>query len=208
MNKPLRWKLFPGFFVLALLLSILINSCQSSLHGFNYWWQEPGTLSQKAPNSRFIIFTQSNNSINSRIAQDQLVYFCDNPSIQSYLYLKGERLNTANQSRIQQKLLQDNYQFAVLMYLSKTEPDSTELYSHTGSLMSDYFSLIDPYFYNPIYEGPARDYIVIAKVYKVADESLVYEVVSKRYQNTPPEIAMKACSELLVKQLKKGGIMK
>lgn len=188
--------------VLLLLFLFLLTGCKS---GFLCEWQSETLQKSGSGNEKYIFFIQSNNSINSRIAQDQLVRISSHVSIQSYLYLKEERLNKSNENKVQQKLIQDGFKYAVIVHLIPFKTDS--VVSDKRSFFDDYMLFIDPYFYNPVYEWPHPDFNIETSVYLLSDYRLIWNSISKNYPTTAAETALEENSELFVKRLKKAGIM-
>lgn len=189
---------------LFLLVGLLtFTACKTKL---NSGWINPDHVISKSKAHKFIFFTLSNNSINTRIAQDELVRLSSNPSMQSYLFLKGERINESNRNLILQKLLHSGYDYAMILYLSDSidsyEPDTEK------NLYADYRLYIEPNMYNPLYSRPEKKFKIMANVYFIADEKLVWSDCSKEYAPDNLENSVKEYLKIIVKKLKQQGFMK
>ncbi|MDP1727019.1 MAG: hypothetical protein Q8M15_09570 [Bacteroidota bacterium] len=188
--------------LLFVLILMVFTACKTNI---NTNWMNPEHAIPKSKTHRFIFFTLSNNSINSRIAQDELVRLSSCPSMQSYLFLKGEPINEANRTLIQQKLLQNGYDYALILYLS----DSTDSYETNTekNFYTDYRLHIEPYMYNPVYAWHKNKFKIKAQVYFIADEKLVWSDTSTEYNADHLEHSVKEYLKLMINKLKQRGFM-
>lgn len=182
---------------------LFFTACKTKL---NPGRMNPEHVISNSKTHKFIFFILSNNSINSRIAQDELVRLSSNPSIQSYLFLKGEVVNEANRTLMQQKMTEHGYDYAMILYLN----DSTDSYesSNEKNFYTDYRLHIEPDMYNPVYSRPDKKFKIITRVYFIADEKLVWSDCSKEYTPDNLENSVKEYLKIIVKKLKQQGYMK
>ncbi|MBC7382146.1 MAG: hypothetical protein H7296_04025 [Bacteroidia bacterium] len=194
--------------LLLLLCYLIFNGC--AVDKIKSRVDNKHTISRSKPH-KYIFFALSNNTINSRIAQDELVRLSSSPSIQSYLYLKGERINEGNRSLIHQRLLNDGYDYAFFMYLvdSVTENEYIPGTYKPGdkSMYGDYSFNIDPYAYNPGYERVKKVFRVKTNLYYIAEDKLVWTGISNIYNPKSVETAVKQNARLMIQKMKKQGFM-
>ncbi len=192
--------------LISLLFVLILMVCTACKTNLNTSWMNPEHVISKSKTHKFIFFTLSNNSINSRIAQDELVRLSSCPSFQSYLFLKAEPINEANHTLIQQKLLQNGYDYALILYLS----DSTDSYESgtEKNFYTDYKLHIEPYMYNPVYAWSKNKFKIKTQVYFIEDEKLVWSDISKEYSADVLEHSVKEYLKLMVDKLKQEGFMK
>jgi hypothetical protein len=191
------------------LLSIFLPAC-SAPNIVKVWSDEKHVIDSKAQH-QYVFFVQSNNTINSRVAMDELVRLSTNRSIQGYLYTKGDPINPGNQEYYKNKMKQDGYDYAVLMSLSdSTTVENTVqggVPSSDKSFYGDYSFTIDPYAYNPSYERENKVFSIITSVYFVETGKKVWVCESKVYNPVSIEQAVRETSNEIIKKMKRNGFM-
>lgn len=191
------------------LLLLLLSSCAAP-SVVKVWSDEKHVVDSKKQH-KFIFFVQSNNQINSRIAQDQMVRMASNPSIQGYLYTKGERINAGNKEVYRTKMQADGYDYVIVMRLVDSVSTSTYVNGSaqpgSRSFYGDYSFQIDPYAYNPGYERENKIFSIETNVYFVESGDLVWSCQSKVYNPSSVEDAIKTNAKDVLKKMKRQGFM-
>ena len=193
-----------------LFLLFILQSCVSTSI-VSVWSDENHEFDPKKAH-QFVYFVQSNNQINSRIAQDELTRLSAYPSIQGYLYTKGDRINAGNREFYRTKMKQDGYDYAVLMRLVDSLQISQTITFNSNvnnrSFYSDYSFYIDPYAYNPSYERPNTIFYIETSIYAVETGELVWQSMSNVYNPTSVKQAIQETSAALIKKMKRNGFMR
>jgi hypothetical protein len=196
----------------SVLIFVLFAIYSCSTPGVSRVWTDGTHEVNRKQEHRLIYFVQSNNQINSRIAQDELVRLSNNPSIQGYLYTQGERINEGNREYYRQKMLKDYYDYVVVMRLTDSIFVSNTVNGESNvsnrSFYSDYSFQIDPYAYNPGYERPNRIFQVETNVYYIPSGNLVWSSLSKVYNPTSVEQAVRDTSKKVMKKMKRQGFLR
>ncbi|OYU95731.1 MAG: hypothetical protein CFE21_11370 [Bacteroidetes bacterium B1(2017)] len=174
-------------------------------------WSDEKHVIDASKTHKYIYFVQSNNQINSRIAQDRLVRLSSNPSIQGYLYTKGDRINAGNREFYQSKMKQDGYDYVVVMRLTDTLSAQTNVAGEgtasNRSFYSDYSVTIDPYAYNPGYQREDKIFVIETNLYYVETGTIVWSSISKVYNPTSVEKATDETSKEVIKKMKRQGFL-
>jgi hypothetical protein len=192
------------------LLVILFASCSSP----DIVMVKQDASHQVDPNKphKYLFFVQSNNQINSRVAMDECVRLSESPSLQGYLYTKGEPINTGNREMWRNKMSQDGFDYVVVLRLTDTATVPTFVSGEgnvsTRSFYGDYSTQIEPYAYNPGYERENKLFLVETNVYFVETDKLVWSCQSKVYNPTDVNDAVKQTAKAVVKKMKRSGFMK
>ena len=193
-----------------LFLLFILQSCASTSI-VSVWSDVNFVFDPKQPH-KFVYFVQSNNQINSRIAQDELTRISAYPSIQGYLYTKGDRINAGNREFYRTKMKQDDYDFAVLMRLVDSvqvqQSIPSESTTNVRSFYSDYSFYIDPYAYNPGYERPNTIFTIETSIYAIETGNLVWQSLSKVYNPQSVTQAIQETSTALIEKMKRNGFVK
>jgi hypothetical protein len=192
------------------LLVVLFTSCASP----DIVMVKQDASHQVDPNKphKYLFFVQSNNQINSRVAMDECVRLSESPSLQGYLYTKGEPINTGNREMWRNKMSQDGFDYVVVLRLTDTATVPTFVSGEgnvsTRSFYGDYSTQIEPYAYNPGYERENKLFLVETNVYFVETDKLVWSCQSKVYNPTDVNDAVKQTAKAVVKKMKRSGFMK
>jgi len=196
----------------SFLIFVLLAFYSCSTPGVSRVWSDETHVVNRKQEHRFIYFVQSNNQINSRVAQDELVRLSNNPSIQGYLYTQGERINEGNREFYRQKMLKDYYDYVVVLRLTDsifvTNTVNGEGTTNNRSFYSDYSFQIDPYAYNPGYERPNKIFQVETNVYYIPSGKLVWSSLSKVYNPKSVEQAVRDTSKKVMKKMKREGFLR
>jgi hypothetical protein len=143
---------------------------------------------------------------------DECVRLSESPSLQGYLYTKGEPINTGNREMWRNKMSQDGFDYVVVLRLTDTATVPTFVSGEgnvsTRSFYGDYSTQIEPYAYNPGYERENKLFLVETNVYFVETDKLVWSCQSKVYNPTDVNDAVKQTAKAVVKKMKRSGFMK
>ncbi len=185
------------------ILVLLFLSCKTP----PFTQLSPVGSNQNPPKStdKFIFFVHSNNQINGRITMDNLVRLSPHNSVQGYLYTQGNRLLLANWESYQSKLLQENYQYALIMYVRPSNTDAVN--SNEAAFIKDYLLFIDPCIFNPICNFQADKFIIETKLYSLQNASCIWQSTSKTFENVEVHSTYLKHAEQVIQQLQKQGFM-
>jgi hypothetical protein len=195
--------------VFSLFIFIVLFSCNTptivnvsinSLHKFD-----------KAVNHKFVFFVQSNNQINSRIAQDVWVRISKQPAIQGYLYTKGNPINAGNKDYYLSKMNLEGIDYIVIMRLvdyPKVEPKMlADSISLNSNFYADYSKYIAPFAFNPSFERENKLGIIETTVYLTSSGKSIWSCESKVVHPIQLENEIKETIPQVIKKMKQAGFV-
>ena len=161
---------------------------------------------------KYLFFVQSNNQINSRVAMDECVRLSKAPSLQGYLYTKGDPINAGNRQMWRIKMNQDGFDYVVVLRLTDTATVPTFVSGEgnvsTRSFYGDYSTQIEPYAYNPGYERENKLFLIETNVYFVETDKLIWSCQSKVYNPSNVKDAVDQTAKAVMKKMKRAGFYK
>ncbi len=181
---------------------LLLFSCKSTTIVMDY--KDPNHQINAKEQHKFLFFIQSFDQISSRISMDRVTRYCKGPSIQGYLYTKGEPINSGNINFWNNKILQDGFNYIAIITL--VEADSTihknpHLNNETTpNFFEDYRNNIAPFANNPAHNFGNKLFQIQTNLYYSETNSLVYTSLSKVYN---PKTNMDAFEKNIQEVLKK-----
>lgn len=127
------------------------------------------------PQAGSIVFVQSTDIIESRIAQDQFTRIWKYPATQGYVFMNKSYLDSLNLADYKEKMRQQNLSYILFIRIQ----DSAEPIAYANFLEA-YQMHFAKLMYNPVYKYNQANAFVHVSVFDVTSEKMIWQAISDR----------------------------
>ncbi|MCG9880967.1 MAG: hypothetical protein MH472_10255 [Bacteroidia bacterium] len=145
-----------------------------------------------------LAFIQSNDIIESRIAQDQFTRIWKYPATQAYVFMNKSYIDSLNLEAYKEKMRQQNISYILFIRIQ----ESAEPIAY-ASFLEAYQTHFAKLMYNPVYKYNASHAFVHFSVFDVTTEKLLWQAVSSKVQVSELQNYLQSAYPKVQKELEK-----
>jgi hypothetical protein len=195
--------------ILTVFIAAAIAGCSPSTQIVKSW-QEPNATVQ-ASASKILVMAIVKDETSRRVIEDELVKRIGSNAVASYTVFTADMLKEASDQKFSEKLMQDKYNYVLLMRLADVEKET----SYTPGTTTGYYGGYGRYYgygaglySTPGYYSTDKNYFVETIVYSVEPDKLVWAGTTKTVNPSKLDKTVNEIANVVSDKMRKDGFLK
>lgn len=196
--------------VLSVFIAGILISCSPSTQIVKSW-QEPNATLQANTTNKTLVIAMVKDETSRRVIEDQLVKRMNSHAIASYSLFTADMLKEASADKFSEKLIQDKYNYVLLMRLGDVEKETSYVPGTTTGFYGGYgryYGYGAGMYSSPGYYTTDKNYFIETTVYSVNPDKLLWTATTKTVNPSKIEKTVNDIADVVSNKMKKDGFLK